>query len=63
MTVVPSFPAPQGPNAARARFYAELVASIEFMALYYVLTLDEQREVHELVQSLAARAAQRAVKG
>lgn len=57
--MVPALPASDGPNPARAKFFAEAAAAFEVMSLFYELTANEQRDLKEHIQSLAAAVAQR----
>ena len=57
--IMPAFPAAVGPNPQKARFFVEVAAGMEFLGLFYELTLEEQQEVLELMRGLAIAAAQR----
>jgi hypothetical protein len=54
-----TFPEPTGPNAQKARFFAEVVSAFEFLALFYSLTADEQRELMDLMRGYVAATYQR----
>jgi len=63
MIVVPALPEPTGPNPSRVKFYAEVGAAFEFLALWHSLSIEGQQQLHAAVQSAAARAAGEAGPG
>lgn len=56
-------PKATGPNANKARFFAEAAAAFELLALFYQLTPEEQTELRNYVSGLAAAVAQRSIDG
>lgn len=60
--IAPALPPPQGPQPAKARFFAEAAAAFELLALFYQLTEAEQIELREYVSGLAAAVGERDVK-
>lgn len=63
MIVVPALPEPTGPNPSRVKFYAEVGAAFEFLALWHSLPVEGQEELRAAVQGAAARAAGEASAG
>lgn len=57
MTTIPALPEPAGPDERKQRFYVEMAAAFEFMALYHSLPKDKQRELREVIQSFAVHAS------
>ena len=53
---IPALPPPTGPNAQKARFFDEIASAFEFLALYNVLSAEDQKYVHDIVQGMAATA-------
>lgn len=43
-----------GPNPARSRFFLDVAAGMQFLALFYTLTAKEQDEVINHMHSFAA---------
>jgi len=44
-----------GPNPARSRFFLDVAAAMQFMALYYTLPAEEQDAVIDQMHSFAAK--------
>lgn len=63
MIVVPALPEPSGPNQSRVKFYAEVGAAFEFLALWHSLSAEAQTVLRDAVQSAAATAAQASTAG
>ena len=61
MVVTPALPPATGPNASKAKFFAEAAAVFEVMALFHQLTEEEQTEFRTYISGLAAEVARRAV--
>lgn len=60
--IPPALPPPQGPQANKAKFFAEAAAAFEIMALFYALNEAEQTELREFIAGLAATVANRQQK-
>lgn len=60
--ILPKFPAPTGANGQKAKFFSEVAAGLEFLALFYELETPEQEELLALLRQLTTAAAQRKLK-
>lgn len=56
---LPVFPAATGPSPQKSKFFAEVSFGLEFLALFYELTREEQEELTTLLRNLTVAAAQR----
>lgn len=62
MSTVPALPPPAGPNAAKAKFFAEAAAAFELMSLFYTMTPEEQADLRNYIAGLAAEVTAREMK-
>jgi len=51
--VIDRMPA-SGPNPARSRFFLDVAAGMQFLALYYTLTKEEQDEIIDRMRAYSA---------
>ena len=51
-----------GPNEQKARFFAELAAGVEFLALWHTLSAAQQRDLNAHLNGAAAETYTRASK-
>ncbi len=63
MTPVPALPAATGPDPRRARFFMELSSGMEFLALWWSLSAEDQTTLREQISGFAARAAEAQKRG
>jgi hypothetical protein len=59
---LPAMPDPSGPNPQKVRFFTEVAAAYEVLALFYALTPEEQAEFNAMVRGFAAAVGNRRVR-
>lgn len=58
-SAIPRWLAADGPNPQKCRFFLELGFAMEFMALFYELSAEEQNELLSLARSMSVAVAMR----
>lgn len=60
--VLPAMPDANGPNPQKVRFYSEVAAAFEFLALFYSLPMKDQEELNTTIRGFATTSAIEAQK-